>query len=137
MGVSTFAHPRSQAFALPPYKDKQRSQPTPSDYMFNILLYTLLIYRNCWDIIYPRRRSVALPLCTVLSCEVRDHRMITSVNAFPPWPALQTASSALGFHQCHDPPCPRLTGLIECKYTNFSINKQIFYKKSEDKRNHL
>ncbi len=35
MGVSTFAHPRSQAFALPPVKDKQRSQPTPSDYIYN------------------------------------------------------------------------------------------------------
>ena len=35
MGVSTSAHPRCQAFALPQFKDKQRSQPTPSDYMFN------------------------------------------------------------------------------------------------------
>jgi hypothetical protein len=33
MGVSTFAHPCVQAFALPLLKDKQRSQPTPSDYI--------------------------------------------------------------------------------------------------------
>ena len=33
MGVSTFAHPCYQAFALPRVKDKQRSQPTPSDYI--------------------------------------------------------------------------------------------------------
>ena len=39
MGVSTSAHPCLQAFALPQFKDKQRSQPTPSDYIFNILLY--------------------------------------------------------------------------------------------------
>lgn len=35
MGVSTFAHPYIQAFALPLPKDKQRSQPTPSDYKYN------------------------------------------------------------------------------------------------------
>ena len=35
MGVSTFAHPCIQAFALPRLKDKQRSQPTPSDYINN------------------------------------------------------------------------------------------------------
>ena len=34
MGVSTSAHPRLQALALPLCKDKQRSQPTPSDYIF-------------------------------------------------------------------------------------------------------
>ena len=30
---STLAHPCVQAFALPPVKDKQRSEPTPSKYM--------------------------------------------------------------------------------------------------------
>jgi hypothetical protein len=35
MGDSTFAHPYIQAFALPLSKDKQRSQPTPSDYKYN------------------------------------------------------------------------------------------------------
>ena len=39
MGVSTSAHPCYQAFALPRVKDKQRSQPTPSDY--------ILYYTNC------------------------------------------------------------------------------------------
>ena len=50
MGVSTSAHPRSQALALPPVKDKQRSQPTPSDHMFNVMLYST--YSIGWDIIY-------------------------------------------------------------------------------------
>ena len=35
MGVSTFAHPCSQAFALPQLKDKQRSQPTPSRIIYD------------------------------------------------------------------------------------------------------
>ena len=35
------AHPCVQAFALPLLKDKQRSQPTPSDYIYNNR-YTLL-----------------------------------------------------------------------------------------------
>lgn len=34
MGVSTFAHPCCQAFALPLPKDKKRSQPTPSDIIY-------------------------------------------------------------------------------------------------------
>ena len=55
MGVSTSAHPRVQAFALPRVKDKQRSQPTPSDYIINKSLY-IIIYSNRWDIIHPRRR---------------------------------------------------------------------------------
>ena len=41
-GDSTLAHPCIQAFALPLPKDKQRSQPTPSDYINNIH-YTLFI----------------------------------------------------------------------------------------------
>ena len=32
VGVPTSAHPRIQAFALPHFKDKQRSQPTLRDY---------------------------------------------------------------------------------------------------------
>ena len=35
MGDTTSAHPCIQAFALPPVKDKQRSQPTPSDYTYS------------------------------------------------------------------------------------------------------
>lgn len=77
------AHPCIQAFALPLYKDKQRSQPTPSDYIYNTSLYNI-IYSNSSDIIYPRRRLTLHYLCVqFLSCEVRQHRMITSVNAFP------------------------------------------------------
>jgi hypothetical protein len=41
MGVSTSAHPCSQAFALPHVKDKQRSQPTPSDYMAGNTLFNI------------------------------------------------------------------------------------------------
>ena len=44
MGVSTFAHPCYQAFALPLIKDKQRSQPTPSDYKYNRKLYNKILY---------------------------------------------------------------------------------------------
>ena len=33
MGETTLAHPCIQDFALPLSKEKQRSQPTPSDYM--------------------------------------------------------------------------------------------------------
>ena len=70
MGVSTLAHPCAQAFALPLSKDKQRSQPTPSDYMYNHMLY-LIIYSNSWDIIYPRRRLPLHYLCGEFqSCEV-------------------------------------------------------------------
>jgi hypothetical protein len=50
---------------LPLYKDKQRSQPTPSDYINIYTIHYKIIYSNSWDIIYPRRRFVALPLCTV------------------------------------------------------------------------
>ncbi|MBR1901562.1 MAG: hypothetical protein IJ826_01100 [Bacteroidaceae bacterium] len=39
MGVTTSAHPCIQAFALPPVKDKQRSQHTPSDYINNRMIY--------------------------------------------------------------------------------------------------
>ena len=69
MGSSYFrAYPRVQALALPPYKDKQRSQPTPSDYI-GLMPYVYIIYRYSisMDIMHPRRRSVALPLCTVSS----------------------------------------------------------------------
>ena len=37
MGVFTFAHFFLLVFALPLSKDKQRSQPTPSDYINNDL----------------------------------------------------------------------------------------------------
>ena len=95
MGDSTFAHPCSQAFALPQLKDKQRSQPTPCDYMYNPL-YIIIIYSTGWDIIYPRRRLPLQlsPVSCCLSCEVREHRMITFSNAF------------------RDPPYKRLGGLI-------------------------
>ena len=43
----------------------------------------IVIYSYRRDIIHPRRRFVALPLCdTVLRCEVREHRTVTFVNAF-------------------------------------------------------
>ena len=43
-GNLTPAHPCIQAFALPHFKDKQRSQPTPSDYIYNTKLYIILYY---------------------------------------------------------------------------------------------
>ena len=56
MGESNYlAHPCSQAFALPQLKDKQRSQPTPSDYIYTNS-YTFIIYSISGDIIYPRKR---------------------------------------------------------------------------------
>lgn len=54
MGVSTSAHPCCQAFALPPLKDKQRSQPTPSEY--NYPIHTKNIKTWLLDIIHPRKR---------------------------------------------------------------------------------
>ena len=36
------AYPRPQAFALPLCKDKQRSQPTPSDHIYSLMLYIIL-----------------------------------------------------------------------------------------------
>ena len=70
MGVTTSAHPCVQAFALPLCKDKQRSQPTPSDYIYNYLLY-IIRYSTSWDIIYLRRRFPLHYLCAqIQSCEV-------------------------------------------------------------------
>ena len=87
------------------------------------LLY-IYLYSIGWDIIYPRRRSVALPLWEVQSCEVWMHRMITSVNAFPLRPTLQTASLASRFHQCLDPPCHFVAGMVGYKSTNKITNFQ-------------
>lgn len=71
MSVSTFAHPCYQAFALPRVKDQQRSQPTPSDYIFHLALYTLL-YIATKRIIKITHVDVSLHyLCdTFQSCEV-------------------------------------------------------------------
>ena len=99
-----FAHPCYQAFALPQFKDKQRSQPTPSDYIRNTWLHSINGYSHSGDIIHPRRRlPLHYLLCTDLSCAVRDHRMITIVNAFPR-PALQTAWWSLSIDVSTHPP---------------------------------
>ena len=65
MGVSTFAHPWVQAFALPLRKDKQRCQPTPRDVIFAVEYYIPYYIYSTWrDIIHPNADVfVALPLC--------------------------------------------------------------------------
>ena len=75
------AHPCCQALALPPVKDKQRSQPTPSDYIYSNPYINI---GKRWDIIHPRRRLPLHYLCDWIQiCEIWQHRTITSVNAFP------------------------------------------------------
>ena len=132
MGVSTFAHPCCQAFALPLFKDKQRSQPTPSGIINTTHAYTIIhksISSICRDIIHPNADVPLHYLCEeFLSCEVRQHRMITFVNAFPR-PALQTAWWSL-FHRCLDPPCPRKDWLSHLqKYELFLKLQRIQTKK--------
>ena len=52
MGVSTSAHPCVQAFALPLPKDKQRRQPTPSDYIirYNTPTQTINVALPLWEV---------------------------------------------------------------------------------------
>ena len=52
MGVSTSAHPCIQAFALPLSKDKQRRQPTPSDYIirYNTPTRTFNVALSLWRV---------------------------------------------------------------------------------------
>lgn len=52
MGVTTSAHPCCQALALPLSKDKQRSLPTPSDYIlrYNTLTRTLNVALPLWRV---------------------------------------------------------------------------------------
>ena len=66
MGVSTIR--LSQSFRpshCPCIKDKQRSQPTPSDYIYK--LATSIRYSHSWDIIHPRRRLSLHYLCDTVS----------------------------------------------------------------------
>ena len=69
MGVTTSAHPCIQALALPLPKDKQRSQPTPEDYIYPS--QALLCNKVSRNIIYPRRRLLLL-LSPVGSSNLRD-----------------------------------------------------------------
>ena len=81
--------------------------------------YTLL-YSNSWDIIHPRRRLSLHYLCELfLSCEVREHRTITFVNAFPIGLALQSASLASGFHNVLTHP---ILGRISLSLANIRTN---------------
>ena len=85
MGVSTSAHPCCQAFALPPRKDKQRSQPTPSDIIFigyNTPTQTLI---------------VALPLCV----ESKLRSLTTqNDNVRKRLSKLCLTIGSVSFHQC-------------------------------------
>ena len=55
MGDTTSAHPCYQAFALPRVKDKQRSQPTPSDIIYSAHIlsigygHTRKVAPNQWE----------------------------------------------------------------------------------------
>ena len=114
------AYPCLQAFALPLCKDKQRSQPTPSDYIYIYKLY-IIIYSNSWDIIYPRRRLTLHYLLYIDS----NLRSLKAQNdnvrkRLSHWPALQTASLASGFPQCLDLSCHTWQDLISCKDRNYS-----------------
>ena len=65
MGVSTSAHPCTQAFALPHFKDKQRSQPTPVYYIAT-LERDMTVAHNSPNGAFPLHY-----LCEVIqSCEV-------------------------------------------------------------------
>ena len=117
-GVSTSAHPCVQAFALPLCKDKQRSQPTPSDYICNYWLY-IMVYSNSWDIIHPRRRSVALPLCTVSKLRsLNTQNDNVRKRLFPLALPYEWHRRPLDFLKSFDSPCPRRTGLVGAKIQN-------------------
>ena len=70
MGVSTFAHPCLQAFALPHFKDKQRSQPTPSDYIYTQIIYIIIYHRLGYNL-PTQTLNVAFIFCEVVqTCEI-------------------------------------------------------------------
>ena len=73
-GNLTPAHPCIQTFALPPPKDKQCSQPTPSDFICKpgaIPLTNIIRYSSAGDKNHPRRRLSLHYLCGKFqSCEV-------------------------------------------------------------------
>ena len=99
MGVSTFAHPCCQAFALPLSKDKQRSQPTPSDYKYNYWLN----HSNSWDIINPRKRLSLHYLCgdsKVRSLTAQNDNVRKRLFEAGPTNGLEAS-----FHRFIDPPC--------------------------------
>ena len=129
MGSSYFrAYPSIQAFALPPYKDKQRSQPTPSDYIW-LMPYIYIIYRYSisMDIMHPRRRSVALPLCTVsslLSLNTQNSNVRKRLSRSRPYNWFSRLRFLLMSFDlpCSFVPCPKgqywqWTGLVCCKCT--------------------
>jgi hypothetical protein len=84
MGVSTSAHPCVQAFALPLPKDKQRRQPTPSDYIIRYNTPTQTLY-------------VALPLWEVSKLRSLNTQNDNVRKRLSLWLSLQTVFSALGF----------------------------------------
>ena len=97
------AYPCSQAFALPLSKDKQRkSAHAEWYYRYNLPLHLLIGATNHWDIIHPRRRSVALHLYLDSKLRSLTAQIVTFENVLSLWPALQMTSLALGFPQCLD-----------------------------------
>ena len=104
------------------------------------MLHIIIYSTTARDIIHPRRRLSLHYLCVWIQiCEVWSHRMITFVNAFSLRPALQTASSASGFHQCLDPPSPHchpplltsdnLNWLGRCKDKKYNWKFQMIRRK--------
>ena len=132
MGVSTLAHPCLQALALPHFKDKQRSQPTPSDYIFNLMLHIIIfIYSIGWNIIYPRRR---LPLHYLLWSD-SNLRDLKAQNDNVRKRLSPSASPTNGFVGLRIPsmslthPVPEGTGLVGHKITNYFWIAKEFMKK--------
>ena len=86
-----------------------------------IIQHITILYSNSWHIIYPRRRLPLHYLCVqFLSCEVRQHRTITFVNAFPIGQC--PTNGIVGFWvstMTLTPPSPIRTGLVGAKIRRF------------------
>ena len=70
MGVTTSAHPRLQALALPHFKDKQCSQPTPSDYIYNLMTYIIAYHKLGYNL-PTQTLNIAIIFCEMVqTCEI-------------------------------------------------------------------
>jgi len=87
------------------------SQPTPSDIIwFSIDVYhhDTMIATNSWDIIHPRKRFVALPLCTVSKLRsLNTQTGNVQKTSFPFGCPYKRCSQPLdSIDVCFDPPNP-------------------------------
>ena len=130
MGVfSTSAHPCSQAFALPPVKDKQRSQPTPS-----VILYigSRVLYIAHWRREYnsPFNAGAYRCITSVTGSKLRSLRAQNSnVRKRLPRPALQTAWWSHSIDVLTRPASGE-AGFVGCKITTLSRTVQTFPQKN-------